>query len=246
MTSGPIPKFVSYRRTLVYELRNLRTTSNSMTLVPLFEPEVRDRICRTMCANFGFGALVDGDLGRLYHRRPKRFAHMDHLAHFLWRRAERFRFERKNPRPQVGRAEPLTDGLGQLAGELLRNPRRSSNRHPGIGMDARQGLGDGCYASAGSAGSVFHYHLLPKFAAHLVGGETAAKIGGPARRQRHDKRVRTRRKTPLRLPGGGGRRGKSGRKHHANRVVSDHVKPHSAFGRSRRIMSTDFMAFLPQ
>jgi len=29
-TSGPIPKFVSYRGTLVYELRNLRTTSNSM------------------------------------------------------------------------------------------------------------------------------------------------------------------------------------------------------------------------
>jgi hypothetical protein len=30
--------------------------SNSMILVPLFEPEVRDRICRTVCANFGFGA----------------------------------------------------------------------------------------------------------------------------------------------------------------------------------------------
>jgi hypothetical protein len=28
-----------------------------MVLVPLFEPEVRDRICRTVCANFGFGAL---------------------------------------------------------------------------------------------------------------------------------------------------------------------------------------------
>src|SRR5262249_10480956 len=28
-----------------------------MILVP-FEPEVRDRICRTACANFGFGALV--------------------------------------------------------------------------------------------------------------------------------------------------------------------------------------------
>ncbi len=30
-----------------------------MILVPLLKPEVRDRICRTMCANFGFGALVD-------------------------------------------------------------------------------------------------------------------------------------------------------------------------------------------
>jgi hypothetical protein len=28
-----------------------------MILVP-FEPEVRDRICRSLCANFGFGALV--------------------------------------------------------------------------------------------------------------------------------------------------------------------------------------------
>src|SRR5437588_12374018 len=38
-TSGPIPKFVSYRGTLVYELRNLRTTSNSMILVPLLNPK---------------------------------------------------------------------------------------------------------------------------------------------------------------------------------------------------------------
>ena len=57
-TSGPIPKFVSYRGTLVYELRNLRTTSNSMILVPLLNPKFADRICRTMCANFGFGARV--------------------------------------------------------------------------------------------------------------------------------------------------------------------------------------------
>src|SRR5438445_6182111 len=38
-TSGPIPKFVSCCRTLVYELRNLRTTSNSMILVPLLNPK---------------------------------------------------------------------------------------------------------------------------------------------------------------------------------------------------------------
>src|SRR5204863_8877956 len=29
-----------------------------MTLVPLFEPEVRNSSCSTMCANFGFGALA--------------------------------------------------------------------------------------------------------------------------------------------------------------------------------------------
>src|SRR5205085_10472480 len=38
-SSGPIPKFVSYRGTLVYELRNLRTTSNSIILVPLLNPK---------------------------------------------------------------------------------------------------------------------------------------------------------------------------------------------------------------
>jgi hypothetical protein len=38
-TSGPIPKFVSTRGTFRYELRNLRTTSNSMILVPLLNPK---------------------------------------------------------------------------------------------------------------------------------------------------------------------------------------------------------------
>jgi hypothetical protein len=86
--SGPIPKFVSTRGTFGYELRNQRDTSNFMILVRFldlkflseiaatmigtsnpphyqlydssapFEPEVRDRICRTVCANFGFGALL--------------------------------------------------------------------------------------------------------------------------------------------------------------------------------------------
>jgi tripartite-type tricarboxylate transporter receptor subunit TctC len=32
-----------------------------MILVPLFEPEVRNRFCDTMCANFGFGALASRD-----------------------------------------------------------------------------------------------------------------------------------------------------------------------------------------
>src|SRR5262249_1596862 len=35
-----------------------RDASNSMILVPLFEPEVRNHLCRKMCANFGFGALA--------------------------------------------------------------------------------------------------------------------------------------------------------------------------------------------
>ena len=37
--SGPIPKFVSTRGAFRYELRNLRTTSNSMMLVPLLNPK---------------------------------------------------------------------------------------------------------------------------------------------------------------------------------------------------------------
>src|SRR5262245_33815500 len=42
------------------KLRNLRTTSNSMILVPLFEPDGRDRICRKVGANFGFGVAAPG------------------------------------------------------------------------------------------------------------------------------------------------------------------------------------------
>src|SRR5262245_60508115 len=38
-TSGPIPKFVSERVASAYELRNQRTTSNSMILVPLLNPK---------------------------------------------------------------------------------------------------------------------------------------------------------------------------------------------------------------
>jgi hypothetical protein len=36
-TSGPIPKFVLSCGTIVYELRNQRTTSKHMILVPLFD-----------------------------------------------------------------------------------------------------------------------------------------------------------------------------------------------------------------
>src|SRR2546421_12965000 len=39
VASGPIPKFGSSCGTLVYELRNLRTTSNSIFLVPLLNPK---------------------------------------------------------------------------------------------------------------------------------------------------------------------------------------------------------------
>jgi hypothetical protein len=42
-TRVPIPKFASACGTLSCELRNQRDTSNSMILVPLFEPEVRNR-----------------------------------------------------------------------------------------------------------------------------------------------------------------------------------------------------------
>jgi hypothetical protein len=37
--------------------RGRRAAAPLDVAVPLFEPEVRDRICRTVCANFGFGAL---------------------------------------------------------------------------------------------------------------------------------------------------------------------------------------------
>jgi hypothetical protein len=41
-----------------------------MILVP-FEPEVRDRICRSLCANFGFGALVAFVVLRSSPNRPR-------------------------------------------------------------------------------------------------------------------------------------------------------------------------------
>jgi len=37
-----------------------------MILVPLFEPEVRNRVCCAVCANFGFGALGIGAAGRYF------------------------------------------------------------------------------------------------------------------------------------------------------------------------------------
>src|SRR5262245_62109275 len=55
---GPIPKLPGTRGTFVCELRNPRTTGNSMISSAPFEPADRDRFYRTMCANFGFGALI--------------------------------------------------------------------------------------------------------------------------------------------------------------------------------------------
>src|SRR6266705_5493718 len=56
-TAGvPIPKFANTGGTLSCELRNQGDTSNSMILVPPFEPEVRNRTLGHGCANFGFGA----------------------------------------------------------------------------------------------------------------------------------------------------------------------------------------------
>src|SRR5215831_21097892 len=43
-TSGPIPKLVSTRGTFRYELRNLRTTSNSMILVPFLTRSSRPHL----------------------------------------------------------------------------------------------------------------------------------------------------------------------------------------------------------
>src|SRR5262245_50051845 len=68
--SVPIPKFARTCGTLACELRNQRDTSNSMIQCP-FEPEVRNRSCSTMCANFGFGAL----------------ASLRHFPDGLWQRA---------------------------------------------------------------------------------------------------------------------------------------------------------------
>jgi hypothetical protein len=53
--SGPSPKFVSTRVTFRYESKDNWQLYDS---IAPFELEVRDRICRAVCANFGFGALA--------------------------------------------------------------------------------------------------------------------------------------------------------------------------------------------
>ena len=58
--SGPIPKFASTLGKFRCELRKLRTTSNSMILVPLLNPKFAIKLAFTLCANFGFGALGVG------------------------------------------------------------------------------------------------------------------------------------------------------------------------------------------
>ena len=57
MASGPIPKFVSARGILRYELRNLRTTSNSMNLVRLLNLRFLNELAATNDRNLKFAAL---------------------------------------------------------------------------------------------------------------------------------------------------------------------------------------------
>ena len=57
-TSGPIPKFVNARGILRYELRNLRTTSNSMNLVQLLNLRFLNELAATNDRNLKFAALV--------------------------------------------------------------------------------------------------------------------------------------------------------------------------------------------
>ena len=56
--SGPIPKFVNVRGILRYELRNLRTTSNSMNLVRLLNLRFLNELAATNDRNLKFAALV--------------------------------------------------------------------------------------------------------------------------------------------------------------------------------------------
>src|SRR5258705_10422658 len=58
MDSGPIPKFVRARCILRYELRNLRTTSNSMNLVRLLNLRFLNELAATNGRNLKFAALV--------------------------------------------------------------------------------------------------------------------------------------------------------------------------------------------
>jgi hypothetical protein len=56
--SAPFPKFASHCRTLACELRKHKEHYQRYDSSAPFEPEVRDRVCRRCCADFGFGALA--------------------------------------------------------------------------------------------------------------------------------------------------------------------------------------------
>src|SRR5258705_3823531 len=56
-TSGPIPKLVNARGIIWYELRNLRTTSNSMNLVRLLNLRFLNELAATSDRNLKFAAL---------------------------------------------------------------------------------------------------------------------------------------------------------------------------------------------
>ena len=59
------------------------------------------------------------------------------------RAAEGFGFQRLNPRAQIRHLERLSDRIRYLLDDLLRRTGRSGHAHPGIGIDARQRLGQG-------------------------------------------------------------------------------------------------------
>ncbi len=57
-TSGPIPKFATTRGTFRCELRNLRTTSNSMISSAVLNLKFLNELAASYDRNFKFTALV--------------------------------------------------------------------------------------------------------------------------------------------------------------------------------------------
>src|SRR5204863_2849309 len=67
-SSGPIPKFVTTRSTLRCELRNLRTTSNSMISSAVLNLKFLNELAASYDRNFKFTALVTAMWGLMKFR----------------------------------------------------------------------------------------------------------------------------------------------------------------------------------
>src|SRR5262249_56748381 len=85
-------------------------------------------------------SLLQPDLRRLDDRDPALRALADEVAHLLRRGPARVDVERRNTPVHLRFPEALPDGVRELFRDLLRSPGRRHDAHPGIRLEAGQGL----------------------------------------------------------------------------------------------------------
>src|SRR5260221_4019988 len=82
------------------------------------------------------------DLGGVDHRSPCFETWPDQIAHLVRRARERLGFQRADARAQFGVLESVRDRPRYFRGDLLGRTGGRRDRHPGVGIDARQRLRD--------------------------------------------------------------------------------------------------------